>query len=219
MSVLPIQLGSLADRFTSAQLAGDRRGAVDLLLQDGLGAGLEARELLEVIASAQRRIGELWASNRISVAQEHAATAIAQLALAHVYAHLRHAPPTGVTVVVACVEGEQHDLGARILADVLETEGFEVRFLGANVPTAHLLDYVRDLAPQAVFLSVFLAFNLPALDRAVERLRREVDRELIIAAGGPAVASASGAARPAALDFVAEDAATAITQLRELVPR
>jgi methanogenic corrinoid protein MtbC1 len=42
---------------------------------------------------------------------------------------------SGKVVTLACVEGELHEVGARMASDFLEMAGFDVRFLGANVPT------------------------------------------------------------------------------------
>ena len=73
-------LEELREQFLAAQLAGDRREALRVVVEKGLqGANLAATELaVGVVAEAQRKIGELWQRNRISVADEHMATAIAQ---------------------------------------------------------------------------------------------------------------------------------------------
>src|SRR5690349_3730573 len=79
----------LVKRYVEAQLAGDRDAAIRLLMEEGLEKGVSVAELqLDVIQRAQREIGRLWQENKISVAQEHLATAISQLVLAHLYRHL-----------------------------------------------------------------------------------------------------------------------------------
>ena len=40
---------------------------------------------------------------------------------------------------VACVAGEQHELGGRTLADVFELNGWRTSFLGANLPARELV--------------------------------------------------------------------------------
>ncbi len=180
-------LSILAKDFLAAQLAGDRQAALRVLVENGLHRGFTIPELhLKVIQPAQYEIGRLWQENRISVAREHLATAIAQLGLAHLYRHLPRDESNGRKVLVSCVEGELHEVGARMASDFLEMAGFDVYFLGANVPTDHLITMVREEQPDLLVLSVAITYHLPALKAAVKRLRIEHPR-LPIAVGGGAL--------------------------------
>ncbi|MEK8174803.1 B12-binding domain-containing protein [Streptomyces sp. M19] len=88
------------------------------------------------MAAAQYRIGEDWARDRITVIQEHAATAISERAVAALAVRTRgSARPTLGRLTVACVEGEWHALPARLVAQVMALHGWHVTFLGAHVPT------------------------------------------------------------------------------------
>lgn len=176
-------LSSLRDRYLQAQLAGDRRAALRVVLDDGLGQGASVRELQQhVVGDAQREIGRLWQLNQVSIAQEHMATAISQLVLSSLFERARAAAPLGKTVVIACVEGELHDLPARLVADLLELEGFDVRFLGANLPAHDLAVAVAAARADLIGLSVTMSFNLGALRAAVSALR-EVSRAPIFVGG------------------------------------
>ncbi len=169
-----VTLEELRGLYLAAQLRGDRRGAIRLLLEEGLGQGARVEDLqFQVIGEAQQEIGRLWQENRISIAQEHLATAISQLALAQLFHAAQARGPRGKKVLVACVEGELHDFPARLLADHLELEGYEVRFLGASVPTDSLLQMVRAEAPDLLALSVTMNFHLEAVREAMRRLRTD----------------------------------------------
>jgi methanogenic corrinoid protein MtbC1 len=177
----------LVDRYVAAQLASDRSAALRLILDEGLGQGLAVPDLYRAIEAAQHRIGVLWQENRISVAQEHVATAISQLVLAHLYPELPREPPNGKQVLVACVEGEQHDMGARVAADFFEMAGFDVRFLGASVPRDALLAMIRDSAPDLLLLSATMTFHLPLLRDTVLHSREAGGDRVRLAIGGHAV--------------------------------
>ncbi|NJP67485.1 cobalamin B12-binding domain-containing protein [Streptomyces spiramenti] len=134
-------------------------------LENGLGA---ERILLEVIAPAQGRVGEEWAANRMTVADEHVATAINE----RVIAALAHHPagrvrPDRGRVTVACVEGEWHSLPARLLSEVLRLRGWRVDFLGAHVPTPHLIAHLHRTGPEAVLLSASIPTHLPTAHAAI----------------------------------------------------
>ncbi|SEK94149.1 Methanogenic corrinoid protein MtbC1 [Stigmatella aurantiaca] len=199
-------LAPLQKRYLAAQLAGDRREALRLLVDEGLLRGIPLQDLhLKVIQPAQYEIGRLWQENHISVAQEHLATAISQLALSHLYRHLPRDPFNGKVIMLSCVEGELHEVGARMAADFLEMAGFDVRFLGANVPSHHLVRMVRDQTPDLLALSVTMTYHLPALRDAVAVVREAVPK-LPIAVGGLAFSWVPGLEKELDVAFFGKDA-------------
>jgi methanogenic corrinoid protein MtbC1 len=174
----------LRERFLAALVAGARREALDVVVEEALWDDVPVRSLyLDVVQSSLYEIGRLWQRKRISVAQGHAAAEIVRVALAQLRPHLPSVPSNGRHVVVACVEGELHDLGARITADFLEAAGFEVQFLGANVPTAALVELVRRRPPDLLALSVSATSNLAALRHAVAAVRG-ASAQVPLAVGG-----------------------------------
>jgi methanogenic corrinoid protein MtbC1 len=183
-----LDLGELQRRFLAAQLAGRRDEGLRVILDGGLRAGASVPALqLQVIQRSQYEIGRLWQENRCTIAQEHVATAISQLALAHLYLHLPRAPRNAKRITMACVEGEQHELGARIATDFLEMGGFDVEFIGANTPVDSLIRQLRLTRPDMLALSISLSFHAPALRRTVAGVRAAFGAQLPIAVGGHAV--------------------------------
>ncbi|MFE2853649.1 B12-binding domain-containing protein [Streptomyces lavendulae] len=129
-------------------------------LDEGMGA---EDVLLDVIASVQGRVGREWAANGITVAQEHAATAINDRAVAAVALHPSvRTEPTRGRITVACVDGEWHAMPARLLSEVLRIRGWRVDYLGAQVTAPHLVAHLHRTGPDAVALSGSLATRLPA---------------------------------------------------------
>ena len=128
-----------------------------------LRSGLDPESLLlDVIGAVQRRVGQEWAANRLTVAQEHAATAINDRVDRRPSAHvLKPAGAAPGPVTVACVDGEWHALPARLLAEVLRLRGFQVDYLGAQVPAPHLVAHLHRTGPDAVALSSSIATRLP----------------------------------------------------------
>lgn len=189
----------VAARYLEALLAGDRDAAVRTALDEGIARGLSVPDLyLGVIQPAQHRIGELWQENRVTVAHEHVATAISQLVMALAYPALPRQPANGKRTLVACVDDELHDLGARMVADFFEMAGFDVRYLGANLPADSLVGMVREESPDLTILSVTMAFHLDAAREAIRRLREAGGDRLRVGLGGQAFAWDRGL--PARLD-------------------
>jgi methanogenic corrinoid protein MtbC1 len=98
---------------------------------------------------------------------------------------LRVPPSSGRLAVVSCTPGELHALGAQMVADFLEGEGWEVLALGAATPAADLAELVDDEQPDMVAISTAVADNLDAAAEMLARLR-QLDDPPFIAAGGRA---------------------------------
>lgn len=157
--------------FLEALEEADEYAATDVavrLLEDGVPA---ERVLLDLVAPAQSEVGERWARNEWSVAQEHAATHISERVVAAVAAHANPRPTRG-RVVVACMDGEWHALPPRLVAEVLRLRGWQVTFLGASVPAAHLVSYLHRYDAHAVALACALPMRLPHAHRMIEACRR-----------------------------------------------
>jgi methanogenic corrinoid protein MtbC1 len=140
--------------------------------------------------------------------------------MARLYPHLPRRPVNGRRVLVACVEGEQHDMGARMGADFLEMAGFDVHFLGANVPTRELVEAVARERPDLLGLSVTMYFSLPSLQRSVQAVRNVAATLPILVAGGivnayPSLAEELGVE---ALGESADDLAMHCVQLFDRTP-
>ncbi|MGV9255195.1 cobalamin B12-binding domain-containing protein [Streptomyces sp. NPDC003697] len=195
-------LASARERLWAAVIDGDEYAAVDVV-RDGLDAGLDAEAvLLDVIGGVQLRVGTEWAANRITVAQEHAATAINERVVAALAGHDR-APVSRGRVTVTCVDGEWHALPARLVAEVLRLRGWQVDYLGAQTPTPHLIAHLHRTNPQAVLLSSSLPTHLPTAHAAITACQAV---GVTVVAGGAAFGSDGRYARLLGADLWAVDA-------------
>lgn len=120
-----------------------------------------------LLAAVQAEVGARWQSQRWTVADEHAASAIVDHALT-VAGGAVTTRPGARRVVVACVEEEWHVLPARMLSEQLRDRGWEPVFLGASSPAGQLGAFARRAAPVAVALSCSMAIHLPGARRSVE---------------------------------------------------
>jgi methanogenic corrinoid protein MtbC1 len=203
-------------RYLDAILAGSRReafGVIELARAEGLGI----RTLyLDVFQPAMREIGRLWQDNRITVADEHLATAITQASMARLYEELfRSSPEPGPLLVAACADQERHELGLRMICDVLEMEGWDTVFLGASVPVEDLVEMVRVRRPQVVALSASIAPHVGRVREAIRAIR-ETDggASPLIAVGGRAFMDDPGLAERLGADLTAKDAVEAAEILK-----
>jgi len=187
-------------------------------VEEGLASSIDVPSLyLKVIQPALYDIGRLWEQGRLGVSQEHQATTISRLALAQLYPHLPSQPENGKLALVACVEGELHDLGAHMVADLLDMAGFDARFLGANVPTASLVAAVREESPQLLVLSATLPAHVGTLREAIAAVRNAAKSRIALAVGGQALASARVLPHELGADVGGVSALDAVAAVRRLL--
>ncbi|MBB5851257.1 B12-binding domain-containing protein [Amycolatopsis umgeniensis] len=159
------------DALLRASVAGDEPAARQAALAS-FDSGLDTETvLLEVVGGVQREIGDLWATNRLTVAQEHVATAINERVIVALGTAGHRPRPHLPRVTVACVDGDWHVMAARLLAEVLVLRGFRVDYLGGQVPVPYLLAHLRSTGPEVVALSGSLAPRLPAAHEAIRACR------------------------------------------------
>ena len=174
--------------FERALLDGQHHAALHVV-QHALAQGHSLPDIeTHVVQPAMVRIGEGWQANRVTVAQEHMATAIAHAILSSCLDRDTLPPPNGLRILLACVEGNHHALGLRMVADAFEVQGWEVTYLGANVPTRSLVDMVVAERPHLLGLSVSFAPQLGAVRDTIAQLQaRMSDARPPVMVGGLAI--------------------------------
>ncbi|UQA56191.1 cobalamin B12-binding domain-containing protein [Polyangium aurulentum] len=207
------------DNYLDALERGDRRRALAVVKQ-GVAAGCHIRDIyLYVLQPAMYEIGRLWELNQLTVAQEHLATAITQSVMAHFYADVFVRSPNGRTMLATCTGSEQHQLGIRMVADFFEMEGWNVYFLGANVPPGGVVEMVEERKADLVAISITLPTHLAHLRAMIAALRCSSGsaRAKIMVGGQPLYATGETAASLGA-DLMPRDAREAIELARSLLP-
>jgi MerR family transcriptional regulator, light-induced transcriptional regulator len=203
--------------FTRAILQGQRKAAAGLVMEE-VEKGASLLDIyLDVLEAAQFEIGRLWETNTISVAEEHMATAITQYVIAQLYPRINRSDAIKGRIVVTGVEGEFHQIGPNIVADVLEASGWDVRFLGTNVPHRDILRAIEKHSANVVGISVMMLFNVPLLINLIESIHRAFGREnLRVVIGGGAFRSRPGIWKETGAQGFAQDAREALMVMNTL---
>ena len=138
----------------------------------------------QLIMPALVEIGRLWGENKITVADEHLATASLR-SLYHVFFKSHY---TGIRwnqrIAVCCVPGEEHEIGAELLSLYLGNRGWSVNFVGHSTPEGEIIRMLEQNTPFAIILSMSITSHLPALSSLVYRLRGKFPSLNILAGGG-----------------------------------
>jgi methanogenic corrinoid protein MtbC1 len=208
---LPDETDGMQQIFTALLLHGDHTGCLKLVEQS-IASPDELRHFYEhVVKQALYTVGTLWERNEISVAEEHLATAIVARVTSHLYGRFVGTPQTRGRAVVSAAPNEYHEVGARMVADMLELDGWDVTYLGANIPVEELLKLLRQKQPFLLALSVATAFNLENARDTIAAVRGVPEFSTMrILAGGLAFSSVPRLGREFGADGYAATLADAI---------
>jgi DNA-binding transcriptional MerR regulator len=180
----PIALAPAAMRadFATAVDRFDEPGAQAIL--DRMLATVTVDALLaEVVLPYLHELGARWERGEVSVAHEHFASSVLRgrlLGIARGWGL-----GIGPTAVLACLPGEQHELGLIAFGLALRSRGWRIIYLGADAPVETVEEASRQLDPSLVALTAVSGERVqPVMAALIELARRHR-----VALGGPAAAN------------------------------
>jgi len=171
----PVDDGSpqLKERFMAALIKGDDRECLRIVREAVKNEADIERLYLQVMQPCLYQVGSLWERGTVSVAEEHLATAIVSRVMASLYGHFVGSGSERGRAVVACAPNEYHEVGGRMVADLLEMDGWDVAFLGANMPPGDLIALLKGHLPDLMALSITMPFNIEACRELITAIRVE----------------------------------------------
>ena len=140
--------------------------------------------LLKILLPLQQQVGQLWHDGRLGIATEHYVTKQVQQ---KIFAAMNQLPvhQQGPKVVVACLSGQMHEIGAQTIAYRCGVRGCRVYYLGPNLPVDALVALCVEVRPDLTILS----FPMMLHDREAQEFThgplRKIRRNSSILAGGP----------------------------------
>lgn len=160
-----------AAKYLDFLVYGDKKSAQQLIMEL-VNNGATIKDIYtHIFQVTQKETGRLWQIGKINVAQEHLITAATQLIMSLLYPYLFSTVNKGKKVLVACIEGEMHEIGARMVADFFEMEGWNSYYVGANTPKNSLINTILSFKPDVIAISVTMVFNLSAVTELINELK------------------------------------------------
>lgn len=172
--------GVLAASYLEDLLNGRRRAAMDQI-HEALDDWLDLRDCyLLVFQPTLREIGRLWQIGRITVAQEHYATAATQLVMSSLYPRVFAGPKDAGRMVAASVGGELHEVGVRMVADFFELSGWDTHFLGSNTPAREVARMAVERQADVVAISATMSTHVDRVREMVAAVREATDAVILV---------------------------------------
>ncbi len=135
------------------------------------------------------RIGDLWQKGQLDVATEHASTntALGLVKIVNERITARTKEPSSRYKAVICTpDGELHGLACNMIESLLLSKGFKVYNISTSIPSNYIIDYIRDLQPDIVLVSITLVENIKSAERLIHQIHAKYNNKLPVVVGGSA---------------------------------
>jgi MerR family transcriptional regulator, light-induced transcriptional regulator len=162
--------------------------ALDKTLSDAAVA-LSLPVLLEhVIGPLMNEVGERWHSGELRVSHEHLATAGVRSFLGGIAA-TSNMTGRGPSVVITTPAGQDHELGALMVAVTAASNGWNAVYLAPNTPSSEIAATVVRNGAKVVAMSIAYPADDPRIPDELRRLHRQLPEDVTLLVGGRAAAS------------------------------
>jgi len=161
----------LMERYLDSLLRGDRnncRAVIEEILQTGTPAN---SVYVDVIWPITAEIEQLRRLDRITPTQENLATRINRTIVNQLQNKLPRRPLKNKKVVICCGLAELQELGAQMMADLFESDGWEVRFLGGGLNNDDILAFINEYAPDVLLIYGSTPKQAPNIRRLIDIIK------------------------------------------------
>lgn len=172
------------ESFMNALEQMDSKSLENILVQAELNYGLNG--LIEnIMVPLMQEIGEGWRKGDLRISHEHLASHVIRTFLSGILANNKNIPGAP-NVLVTTPADQWHDIGALIIAVTAASEGWNVTYLGANLPSEEIAGAVKQNNCKALILSIVYPEDDPILVQEIRKLRRGLPDNITIIVGGRA---------------------------------
>lgn len=137
----------------------------------------------EVLKPALYTVGNKWETDEVTVADEHLATMTVDYILSFLQKAEDSQSKIRKTAMLFCVEGEEHYLGLKMTASILSLSGWEVKFLGPNLPTKYAIHFAKKWKPELIGISVSMRGLIKNVEECASELASLSHRPSIFVGG------------------------------------
>jgi methanogenic corrinoid protein MtbC1 len=136
------------------------------------------------------RIGDLWQKGQLDVATEHASTntalGLVKIINERIITTRTKDSSYQYKAVICTPDGELHGLACNMIESLLLSKGFKVYNISTSIPSDYIIDYIRDLQPDIVLVSITLVENIKSAERLIHQIHAKYNNKLPVVVGGSA---------------------------------
>ncbi|MBK1812071.1 helix-turn-helix domain-containing protein [Clostridium sp. YIM B02505] len=126
-----------------------------------------------IFEKALKEVGSLWESGKIDVWQEHFISEVTLDVMREVKAREKRKKYKSHSVIGVTAGPEQHNIGLKMVLDMLEMEGWNTVYLGSNVPVGSLIKAIVTEKPSLVAISVTMEYHIESAKFMIQAIKQE----------------------------------------------
>ena len=158
-------------RYLEPLLRGDRT-ACRTAIEESLQSGIPANSVyINIIWPIMVEIEKLLRADKITPIQEHLATRINRTIVDQLQNKLPRRPSKNKKIVVCCAPDELQELGAQMMTDLFESDGWKVRFLGGGLTNDDILAFINEYAPDILLIYGTAPKQAPNVRRLIDTIK------------------------------------------------
>jgi len=161
----------IVERYLDSLLRGDRKNS-RLVIEETMQSGTPTNIVyMEVIWPTMVEIEKMLRAEKITPAQEHLATRINRTIVDQLQNKLPRRQPRNKKIAVCCAPDELQELGGQIIADLFESDGWDVRFLGGGLTNDDILTFVHEFTPDILLIYGTTPRQAPSVRQLIDRIK------------------------------------------------
>jgi methanogenic corrinoid protein MtbC1 len=161
----------ILERYLDALLTGDRKRS-RAVIEEILHGGTPTNSVyIDVIWPIMVEIEHLLRQDKISIVQEHLATRINRAIVDQLQNKLPRRPDKNKKIAISCDADQLQELGAQMMADLFESDGWEVKLLGGGLTNDDILGYVNEYSPDILLIYGTVPKQAPAIRQLIDIIK------------------------------------------------
>ena len=162
---------NVLERYLAALLEGERKQC-RAVIEEALQSGVPANQVyMDIIWPIMVEVNRLYREDIIDAAQEAFATRINRTIVDQLQNKLPRRPQREKRLVVCSAANEQGELGAQMITDLFESDGWEVRFVGGGLNDDDILSFVHNFEPDVLLIYGASAKAGPRIRAMIDKIR------------------------------------------------
>jgi len=158
-------------RYLEPLLRGDRI-ACRSVIEEALQSGIPVNSVYtNIIWPVMIEIEKLLREDKITPVQEHLATRVNRTIVDQLQNKLPRRSRKNKKIIVCCAPDELQELGAQMMTDLFESDGWEVRFLGGGLTNDDILAFVNEYSPAILLIYGTAPKQAPNVRRLIDTIK------------------------------------------------
>lgn len=187
-------------------LSGNKDKARSLII-DIYNSGVDIEYIyFNILEKILREVGRLWEIGKIDVWNEHYVSENILDIMREVKSLKDNKKYKNISLISLTAGAEEHNIGIKMISDLLEVEGYNVAYLGSNIPTISIINAIRSKKPKVIAISVTISNNVESAKNIIKAIRDDFNEKApIIIVGGMAFSKLNNACEYVNADYYCKD--------------